>query len=140
MTWLHKFFGVDFYSSRWPNQIGPTAENNSAAIPPPIFFMATYIFLNFSNQEGEESYSILQSPFDRHPLIFRKLQFLINFQILTRPLMGQAEFSCRDMSVSSASSYSAFVSVDLIKDIPDHLKSAHCCIEVRPVGPGVPGV
>ena len=54
--------------------------------------------------------------------------------------MGQAEFSCRDMSVSSASSYSAFVSVDLIKDIPDHLKSAHCCIEVRPVGPGVPGV
>ena len=70
--------------------------------------LATYIFLNFSNQEGEESYPILQSPFDRHPLIFRKLQFLINFQILTRPLMGQAEFSCRDRSASSASSQGSF--------------------------------
>ena len=44
----HVFWAV-FYSSRRPSQIGPTAENNDAAIPPPIFFMATYIFLNFSN-------------------------------------------------------------------------------------------
>ena len=35
----HVFWAV-FYSSRQPSQIGPTAENDDAAItPPPIFFM-----------------------------------------------------------------------------------------------------
>jgi hypothetical protein len=34
----HVFLAV-FYSSRLLSQIDPTAENDSAAIPPPIFFM-----------------------------------------------------------------------------------------------------
>ena len=36
MAW-HDFL-VIFYSSRQLSQIGPTAENDSAASPPPIFF------------------------------------------------------------------------------------------------------
>ena len=34
----HAFWAV-FCSSRWPRQIGPTADLDSAAIPPPIFSM-----------------------------------------------------------------------------------------------------
>ena len=34
----HAFWAV-FYSSQQPNEIGPTAENNDAAITPPIFFL-----------------------------------------------------------------------------------------------------
>ena len=36
-------FWADFYSSRWPNQIGPTADFDGAAIPLPIFSMDTKI-------------------------------------------------------------------------------------------------
>ena len=31
-------FWADFCSSRWPREIGPTTENDGAAIPPPILF------------------------------------------------------------------------------------------------------
>ena len=42
----HTFWAV-FCSSRRPSQIGPTAENNSAAIPPPIFFLPCTILSHF---------------------------------------------------------------------------------------------
>jgi hypothetical protein len=32
-------FWAVFYSSQQPSQISPTADFNSAAIPPPIFYM-----------------------------------------------------------------------------------------------------
>ena len=37
MTWLHMLFGLFFYSSRQPSQIGPTADFDGAAIPPLYF-------------------------------------------------------------------------------------------------------
>ena len=53
VTWLHKFLGF-FYSSRRPSQIGPTADFDGAAIPPPIFSMIhTYTKDNF--QEATKS-------------------------------------------------------------------------------------
>ena len=33
-------FWAVFYSSRWPSQIGPTADFDGAFIPPPLFSMA----------------------------------------------------------------------------------------------------
>ena len=37
-------FWAVFYSIRWPSQIGPTADFDGAAIPPPIFSMPpTYL-------------------------------------------------------------------------------------------------
>ena len=38
-------FWAVFYSSRWPSQIGPTADFDGAAIPPPIFPMNRYMHL-----------------------------------------------------------------------------------------------
>ena len=43
----HAFWAV-FYSSRWPSQIGPTADFDGAAIPPPIFSMPDSI--DYSNK------------------------------------------------------------------------------------------
>jgi hypothetical protein len=39
MTWLHMLAGLFFCSSQWPSQIGPTAENDHATVPSPIFFL-----------------------------------------------------------------------------------------------------
>ena len=36
-------FWAVFYSSRWPSQIGPTADFDGATIPPPIFSMCETI-------------------------------------------------------------------------------------------------
>ena len=33
------FWAFFFNSSQWPRQIGPLADFDGAAIPPPIFFM-----------------------------------------------------------------------------------------------------
>ena len=38
-------FSAVFYSSQRPIQIGPTADFDGAAIPPPIFFMVRSKFL-----------------------------------------------------------------------------------------------
>ena len=47
-----------FYSSRWPRQIGPTAENDRAAIPPPIFFMSGLHF--FISKKSQRKSVLLQ--------------------------------------------------------------------------------
>ena len=39
-------FWAVFYSSRWPSQIGQTADFEGAAIPPPIFSMTTTYLVN----------------------------------------------------------------------------------------------
>ena len=43
MTWLHMLSGLFFCSSQQPRQIGPTADFEGAAIPPPIFSMERII-------------------------------------------------------------------------------------------------
>ena len=51
-------FWAVFYSSQWPSQIGPTAENDSAAIPPPIFFMRGLHF--FISKKSQRKSVLLQ--------------------------------------------------------------------------------
>ena len=62
----HVFLAV-FYSSRRPNIIGPTAENDSAAIPPPIFFMdhiCSLLNMNLSTYLNIITYCIRHSRWD----------------------------------------------------------------------------
>ena len=42
------FFGAVFYSSQQPSQIGPTADFDGAAIPPPIFSMDPIMNTNWT--------------------------------------------------------------------------------------------
>ena len=41
-----------FCSSQWPSQIGPTAENDGAAIPPLIFFFESHQLIEFLIEQG----------------------------------------------------------------------------------------
>ena len=52
MTWLHKFFGLFFIPARRLSQIGPTADFDGAAIPPPIFSMVHSTTLCFKVSYG----------------------------------------------------------------------------------------
>ena len=65
--WLHMYFWLFFHSSRRPNIIGPTAENDSAAIPPPIFFMdhiCSLLNMNLSTYLNIITYCIRHSRWD----------------------------------------------------------------------------
>ena len=52
MTWLHIFWAV-FYSSRRPNQIGPTADFDGADISTPYIFHGWMANLQMWNNSHE---------------------------------------------------------------------------------------
>ena len=46
------YFWAIFCSSQRPSQIGPTAKNDGAAIPPLIFFFESHQLIEFLIEQG----------------------------------------------------------------------------------------